>query len=631
MPRLAEELIAQIADANDIVEVINGYFPLKRAGATYKALCPFHQERSPSFTVNPHRQIFKCFGCGAGGTVFQFVMDYEHLDFPAAARRLAERAGIRIVEQELSPEDNAKLTLRKRLLDLHAAAADWFHAQLMKGKAGDAARQYLKSRGLTSEIARGWKIGYAPDSWDACLKWAERQGYSGEVLAKSGLITSREPGEENPGAKVRTYDRFRDRVMFPICNDLGEVIAFSGRTLEANPKAAKYVNSPETPLFTKGAVLFGLHRTKRALIDKKSAIVCEGQLDLITAYEAGVQNVTAPQGTAFTDNQAHILKRYVEEVVLCFDADTAGEKAAERSLVSLLAEGLSVRLASMPPGEDPDSLIRSQGAAAFLDRINQAKDFFDFQLDRFVASPEFTSPVAKSKFIQKAAGWIRCSGDRLIRDALIAKVASRLEIATRDLSRIITATDNSAGVAGAEEVEFDDNEIGLLIFCALTVPDAHDWLREQEWDVVLEQEAHGRLLRDILQSETTFSDPSRIASYLAGRSAEDSAMLSRILDRGLLVPSVGNRQEMTKSGNFFTERRPTDAGRRNWDPMVSVRETWQALYLRQIRRRVDALQAQLRTPGLPIAETLRLHKEILDHQGTLLNIARPLSPSPSSS
>src|SRR4051794_31844209 len=321
---LSPAQIEQISSANDIVEVISSYFPLKRAGSAWTALCPFHQERSPSFRVNPQRQMFKCFGCGAGGSVFRFVMDYEHIDFPTAARKLAERAGIRIEEQELTPEDYAKVGQRKRLLALHAAAADWFHARLMKGQAGDTARQYLKGRGINAEIARSWKIGYAPESWDALLNWAQREGYNMEALTASGLITTREPDEDH--RQARTYDRFRHRVMFQICNDLGEVIAFSGRTLQANPKAAKYVNSPEPPLFNKASVLCGLHKTKRALIDKQSAIVCEGQLDLITAFEAGVQNCIAPQGTAFTAKQARILKRYVEEVVLCFAADPAGEK-----------------------------------------------------------------------------------------------------------------------------------------------------------------------------------------------------------------------------------------------------------------------------------------------------------------
>jgi DNA primase len=337
VPRIPEELIQQIAHASDIVEVIGNYFPLKRAGPAFKALCPFHQERSPSFTVNPSRQIFKCFGCGAGGSVFRFVMDYEHLDFGSAVRKLAERAGIRVEVQELSGAEVEHENLRKRLLALHADAAGYFHQQLLRSPGAGAAREYLKGRGFSSQVAKSWNLGYAAEGWDQLLNWTLERGYSREELRESGLFSQREP--DNPRSDL--YDRFRGRVMFPICNDTGEVIAFSGRVLNTDAKAAKYVNSPETQLFTKGAVLFGLHRSKRALIEKNCAIVCEGQIDLITAFESGVQNVIAPQGTAFTARQARILKRYVEEVILCFDADVAGEKAAERSLPALLGENLS--------------------------------------------------------------------------------------------------------------------------------------------------------------------------------------------------------------------------------------------------------------------------------------------------
>src|SRR5581483_7467521 len=278
---IPNETIEQIAAANDIVDVIGAYFPLKRAGTVYKALCPFHQEKSPSFTVNPQRQIFKCFGCGAGGSVFRFVMSYENIDFPTAAKRLAERAGIQIVEE------HRRFKMRKRLLALHAQAADWFHQNLLDSDDAKRARNYLKGRGIRSEIAKAWRIGYAPDAWDALGNWARAEGFNADELIASGLVKLRD--EEKPDGEF--YDRFRDRVMFPICNDLGEVIAFSGRVLQSDSQAAKYVNSPETMLFTKGNVLFGLHKSKRALVDKDSAIVLEGQLDLISAFESGVQNV----------------------------------------------------------------------------------------------------------------------------------------------------------------------------------------------------------------------------------------------------------------------------------------------------------------------------------------------------
>nr|MBA3883784.1 DNA primase [Chthoniobacterales bacterium] len=356
--------IEQIAAANDIVEVIGTYFPLKRAGSSYKALCPFHQEKTPSFHVNRQRQSFHCFGCGVGGSVFRFVMDYEHLDFPSAVKKLGACAGIPVIEERSSSggTDDRQHELRRTLLRLHAEAAEWFHENLLKQGWAAPAREYLKKRDIDGNVALSWQIGFAPESWDALLKWGLEQGYRRVEIIQSGLVKLRD--EERSDGDV--YDRFRNRVMFPISNAEGEVIAFSGRAIGNDAETAKYLNSPETPLFRKGNVLFGLHKSKRALIEANSAIVCEGQLDLITLFEAGIRNVVAPQGTAFTDNQARILKRFVEEVVLCFDADAAGQKAAERSMESLLQSDLIVRVAEMPAGEDPDSIVRTRGREEFV-------------------------------------------------------------------------------------------------------------------------------------------------------------------------------------------------------------------------------------------------------------------------
>src|SRR5438128_8071469 len=281
-------------------------------------------------------------------------MEYEHLDFPSAVRKLAARVGIPIVEERIAADEDRQHEARRTLLKLHAEAAEWFQENLLKKQFAEPAREYLKGRGIDKEIAKNWQLGFAPDSWDAFLKWALERGYSRAQLLQSGLVKPRD--EERPGNEV--YDRFRARIIFPICNDVGEVIAFSGRSLESEPQVAKYLNSPETPLFQKGRVLFGLHKTKRALIEANCAIVCEGQLDLIALFEAGLKNVVAPQGTAFTEHQARILKRFVDEVVLCFDSDTAGQTACDRSLEAVLQNDLVVLVAEMPAHEDTDSVVR---------------------------------------------------------------------------------------------------------------------------------------------------------------------------------------------------------------------------------------------------------------------------------
>ena len=402
MGTIPSQNIEQIAAANDIVEVIGSYFPLKRAGSTFKALCPFHQEKTPSFHVSPQRQTFHCFGCGVGGSVFRFVMDYEHIDFPSAVRKLATRAGIPIVEERRADGEDRQHETRRILLKLHAEAAQWFHENLLKKEWAASARDYLKGRGIDRQVAKNWQLGFALDAWDAFLKWALERGYSREQLVQSGLVKPRD--EERPQNEV--YDRFRGRVMFPICNDVGEVIAFSGRLLESDAQKAKYLNSPETPLFRKGNVLFGLHKTKRSLIEANCAIVCEGQLDLIALFEAGITNVVAPQGTAFTPNQARILKRFVDEVVLCFDSDEAGQRAGERSLDALLQNDLIVRVAEMPVGQDPDSLIRHEGKEEFERRVEAARDFFDHWIDHKLEAVDLGSLGAKMQVARELAGTV---------------------------------------------------------------------------------------------------------------------------------------------------------------------------------------------------------------------------------
>lgn len=594
MPRIPPETIEQIQSANDIVEVIQGYIPLKRAAGVWKALCPFHQERTPSFSVNPTRQIFKCFGCGAGGNVIRFVMTYESLEFIEAARKLAERVGIRIVEGEMSAADSERYNMRRRLLALHAAAADFFANYLLKRPSAQIARDYLKGRGINADVAKSWKLGFAPDSFEAFATFAHQQGFTDQELVQSGLVKLRD--EDRPNGDF--YDRFRGRVMFPICNDTGEVIAFSGRVLQADAKGAKYINSPETMLFTKGAVLFGLHRSKRALINKGSAIVCEGQLDLITAFEAGVENVIAPQGTAFTEKQAHILKRYVEEVVLCFDADAAGEKAVERSLVSLLAENLIVRVAEIPPGEDPDSLIRGQGAAAFIDRIAAAKDFFDFQIDHVSSGQDFNTPRGKLHAARKIAESVSLLSDPILRETIINKATQRLEVSPKEFARMLKT--QKTGRLGQEKgpvAEPMDPTLRLLALVALNDSDSRAWIFEEHWNEVLAREPDAGLLVKILEADIDPVKPGSIIAFLASLDVEEESTVS-----GLLETKV-----------------PENA-------LKIAHDCWRDLDRRQTRRRIEAIQARLGNAGLTNEEVLNLQKQILDLQNRLSDIARPFSP-----
>ncbi|HEX4645868.1 MAG TPA: DNA primase, partial [Verrucomicrobiae bacterium] len=345
--------LEQIRAASDIVDVIGSYIPLKRAGANFTALCPFHREKTPSFNVNPQRQIFHCFGCHKGGDVFTFVKEYESLDFVEAVKRLADRAKIPL-EYEQGAGGQETKHLKDTLLQIHEQIAQRWHNCLLNEAAGQVARDYLAKRGVSAEAIKLFRLGAAPDAWDDTVNWARSKDHDIATVEKSGLVIRKEE-------TGNYYDRFRGRLMFPICDEQGRVIGFSGRVLSGDEKTAKYVNSPETPIFTKSKVFFGLDKSKRAILDAGFAIICEGQLDLIACFMGGVQNIIAPQGTAFTDQHARILKRYADEAVLCFDSDEAGQNAIVRSLDHLLASGLAVRVAVVPAPHDPDSFIKANG------------------------------------------------------------------------------------------------------------------------------------------------------------------------------------------------------------------------------------------------------------------------------
>ena len=435
--------LEQIRAASDIVDVVGSYVPLKRAGAAFVALCPFHKEKSPSFHVNPHLQIFKCFGCHKGGDVFTFVKEYENLEFPEAVRRLAERARIPL-EYEKSGAGDQSRSLKEKLLQIHEQITQRWQGALANEAAGQIARDYLAKRAVETEAVKLFRLGYAPEVWDDTVNWARSKAHELGVVEKAGLILRKEGSEHY-------YDRFRGRLIFPICDEQGRVIGFSGRILSGEENVAKYVNSPETPIFTKSKVFFGLDKTKRALLDAESAVVCEGQLDLIACYMAGVQNVVAPQGTAFTADHARILKRYVEEVVLCFDSDEAGQNAAVRSLDHLLGSGLAVRVAVVPAPHDPDSFIKAAGASAFKQLIEKADGFFDYYLSRLCATNAVTSDKGRLAVLGSMAEAVHKTGNVVLIDKYAQKTALRLGVSPDSVRAEFTKFSRGKRTAPAAE------------------------------------------------------------------------------------------------------------------------------------------------------------------------------------
>ena len=412
----------------DIVKVIEGYIRLRSAGAQrFKGLCPFHKEKTPSFNVNGgSQQFFYCFGCQASGDVFSFVGKIENVSFPEAVRIVAGKCGIPLPKREFSsPEEAAESRLRAKLLELHEMATAWFEEQL-RGPEGAVAREYLAGRGLTPEGIKTFRIGYAPDSFNAL-----RDRLSGvadqDVLRASGLFSSKEQGD---GSQGPIYDRFRKRVMFPIANEGGRIIAFTARTLETGDKAgAKYINSPETPLYTKGQVLFNLDKAKAVVRQAGFALLVEGQMDCISVFLRGIQNVIATSGTAFTEQQVGILKRHTSNVVVNFDPDTAGANAAEKSIALLTEEGFAIRIVTLEGGLDPDRFIRERGVEAYTKAIREARAQADYLIER--ARQMFPGGTAehKVKAVNYLLPHIRRMPEKLARDQFAMDAAQKLNIA----------------------------------------------------------------------------------------------------------------------------------------------------------------------------------------------------------
>ncbi|OGX05350.1 MAG: DNA primase [Omnitrophica bacterium RIFCSPLOWO2_12_FULL_50_11] len=367
----SEQVIDQVQQASDIVDVVSSYVPLKRAGRNYKALCPFHHEKTPSFMVNPDKQIFHCFGCGVGGDVFSFVMKHEQMGFPEALRHLADRARICLPEaSDTTPEARS---LNERLYQIYALASEFYHTRLTNPALGEQARSYLAKRSFDLEAVKTFQLGFAPPEWRALLQMLTKKGFRDEELLRSGLIVRSVQGE--------AYDLFRNRIIFPIMNAQGKLIAFGGRVL--GDETPKYLNSPETSIFKKRKELYALHLAKRFISAPgaiRRVLITEGYLDCIRLYMSGFQNVVASLGTSLTEEHVRNLKRYADEAIVIFDPDPAGEQASLRSLDLFLEEGMAVKVLSLPQGIDPDDFVRARGPEAMKPLIEESQDFFDFKL-----------------------------------------------------------------------------------------------------------------------------------------------------------------------------------------------------------------------------------------------------------
>jgi len=603
MPRIPDETIQQILDASDIVDVISGYLPnLKRAGSTFKANCPFHNERTPSFNVNPARQMFKCFGCGEGGSAIGFVMKYQNVPFVEAVEILAARANITIVKEAPDPQAEARRKSRSRLVKLNNETARFLHQQLLTNPDAAHARSYLKSRGYGKKMAENWLVGWMPDNTRLYADWVKTQNFTGRELIGAGLANFKVDG--NPRAGL--YIRFKGRLMFPIENDYGDIVGFSGRKLHEEAPGGKYINSPETALFDKSRTIFGLSKARRHIGKEGFALLCEGQIDAIACHEAGLQCAIAPLGTAFTPQQANLLKRYTNHITLCFDADAAGQKASTRAFMELSTLGLQVRIVSMPDGSDPDDYISANGIEDFRQRIDKALPFFDHLVKVRKKTVDLSRPDLLADFTQELAPMITAIPDQISREANIDHLSRLLGLSPASL---IEATQQAAAKNNYRPRSYDLKQkdsssstaepttihphIKQLCRLCLSSAEALEWLNEQLGSLLeTSSDLPGfPLLKTLLSKSTDPDNPSAINTLLEKLPEGDQKSLRPLL-------------ELSRY----------DA------PLSAAEETMATLSRNHLKKQLEIKLNALSDPALAPEEQANLQKEILDLQSILKDI-----------
>lgn len=437
-----DEVIEEVRMKNDIVDVISGYVKLQKKGANYFGLCPFHNEKSPSFSVSPGKQMYYCFGCGAGGNVLTFVMEYENYTFQEALQSLADRAGVSLPKMEYSRENREQAELRARLLEVNKLAANYFYYQLKQPQGKQGYDYFREKRQLSDETIVRFGLGYANKTSDDLYRYLREKGYEDSFLKETGLVTVEERGGR---------DKFWNRVMFPIMDVNNRVIGFGGRVMgDGEPK---YLNSPETRLFDKSRNLYGLNyaRTSR----EKCMLICEGYLDVISLHQAGFSNAVASLGTAFTSQHAGILKRYTDQVILTYDSDGAGVKAALRAIPILRDAGISAKVLNMKPHKDPDEFIRNMGAQAFRERMDQARNSFLFEIDVLKREYSMEDPEQKTKFYQETARKLLQFGEPLERENYLQAVAREHMIQENELRQLVNRMGMQFGLKAGDSYRED--------------------------------------------------------------------------------------------------------------------------------------------------------------------------------
>ncbi|MDX2225560.1 MAG: DNA primase [Verrucomicrobiae bacterium] len=619
----SEDFISQVRDANDIVDVIGSSVQLKRAGKEFKALSPFKTEKTPSFYVNPHKQIFMCFSSGQGGDVIKFVMLYENMNYPEAIRHLAERARIPLPRDSFTARGGEDQSEKEQLFQMHEDITNFYQRILHRETEGQIARDYLKRRGVSSEMAKKFRLGYAPEGWTPGFAYLRGKGYPPAQIVKAGLAIIRGAGESEgetlPAGDDTCYDRFRGRLMFPICNESGKVIGFSGRILVEDPekRLAKYMNSPETPLFHKGRILFNIDKAKRAMINAKSVILCEGQMDCLAIVEAGFENTVAPQGTAFTAEQARILKRYVEEVILCFDMDSAGVSATISKADFLIEAPLAIRVVRLP-GEikDADELIRSQGPEAYRRVVEAAEDFFDFLLAHLLRTHDISTAAGRMAVTRQMVEKILKLPHAVVRASEIQKVAVALGVPEGSVleefqklqgrSRFQQRRDEAeGGVPEAETLVISPGNRALLEL-VLDHPELAPGLEgslRMEW---LDPDPGSALVEKIL------------TLCREGQWRDHRSLLDRLQDQ----PSAANLVAALLSPRSQGVEGEPPQNEEMQSPSAQLAEILKNLEKQSLQRQIRRLEARMKQGSGEVGLLMEMQKDVVDLQKRLADISR---------
>ncbi|NOZ03646.1 MAG: DNA primase [FCB group bacterium] len=580
MARISQETIERVRNAADILDVVSRYVVLKRRGRNYFGLCPFHHEKTPSFSVAPEKEIYHCFGCGAGGNVFNFIMEYEKLSFVEAVKNLGDRYGIPV---ELSRDKGAK-ELFSQLYDLHMDAANFYHDQLLSEK-GRKTLAYLKERGLQEATIKQFKIGLAEDRWDAFYNQAKKAGYTPEVLDKSGLFSRSERG---------VFDRFRGRIMFPIFNTAGKIIAFGGRALDPGDPA-KYLNSPETPLYHKSDVFYGLHASREAIRKTGYAILVEGYMDFLQLYQAGIRNLIAASGTALTERHVSQIRKFADRVVLVYDGDQAGVKAAIRAGYLLYKGGIEPRILPLPEGLDPDDWIREKGAESFRAALDETQPVLKFHLT--VRKAVAMKGAERSRFIKEILDQIAGIPDGIVRDDLVRELSQELRIDELELVKQLhlerrrgrTSTESeTTRTAPADRFTSQVQKAQLELVKVLAGPD---------------HEAR-QLVRDMVNLDL-------FTERLLRRLSELLMPLYEEIDYAAIIDHFDTKEDRETVARILMEESPA------LDPVTTVKECVTVLAANPIREKIKAARIKIREleaagkdPTEVIFEVAQLQQEL---------------------